>query len=58
MVFATVSMKNRALARRTGSAGRSLPGLTRSAINSTMMRDSESLVDSGEGRSAGTLGPP
>jgi hypothetical protein len=60
----TLSVKNRALARRTGSCGKSTVdpppgGVMRSFMNSAMTSDSKSLIDSGEGFSGlGTLGPP
>jgi hypothetical protein len=54
----TVSIKRRALARRTGSEGRRPDAGYRSAINSTRMRDSLSFTDSEDGWSGGTSGPP
>lgn len=54
----TPSMKKRARARLTGSAGRMWDCGKRSATNSTRTSDSASLVDAGEGCSGGTGGPP
>jgi len=51
-------MKKRALARSTGSAGRILEEGYKSPMNSTRISDSANLVDSGEGFSGGTSGPP
>ena len=54
------SMKNRAFARFTGSAGRrDFPvGVTRSLTNSIRTSDSASLTDSVEGVAGSTSGPP
>lgn len=53
-----ISMKKRALARRTGSLGRRTLEVEISAINSIRTRDSASLWDSEEGWSGGAFGPP
>ena len=54
----TTSMKKRAWASWTGSLGWREELGKRSAMNSTRTRDSAILVDSGDGSSAGALGPP
>ena len=51
-------MKKRAWASWTGSLGWREELGKRSATNSTRTRDSAIFVDSGDGSSAGALGPP